>query len=345
MIYIGFDVHKKRSTYKSIDPLTGEIREGTILTTRQDLHRLLSSLDDELIIAGLEACREAQAVCKWLRELNVDIHLADPTALKASLPRRLAKTDKIDANLIVTKLKDGTLPEAYLASPEVEQRRILSRNRQVLRHISTLLRNLLRILFCQAGFECHCKDLKGKAAQALVEELLGQLPPNARLVAGVFWQLLDQVEAGLSQLDQEISAQVKADAAMSELSQRPGYGPITTYGVAAEIGEVTRFAHYKKLHAYCGAVPRVAESGERRRSGTLPEFCNKHLRHLAVLAAQSAARSKQPSRAKQAYERVKFRYSGKPRYNTAKIAAAREILTDAYFVLRAHANTADHAAA
>lgn len=337
MIYYGFDVHKRRSTYKSFDPATGEIREGKILTNRESLHQLLTETGDELIVVALEACREAPAVCRWLRELDVDIRLADPTSLKAMIPRQLAKTDRVDAAFILEKLRDGTLPEAYLASPEVEQQRTLSRNRQILRHVSTLVRNVLRIILCQAGVECCSKNLMGKAGRAFMEQVLVELPANSRLVAGIFWQVLDLVEQGIAQLDAEISKQVKANPAMSELADRPGFGPVTTYSMVAEIGDISRFADRKKLHAYAGAVPRISQSGERRHSGSLPEYCNKHLRHMMVLSAQSAARSKTDSRAKQAYNRVKNRYEGKPRYNTAKIAAGREILTDVFVVLTKHA--------
>jgi transposase len=334
MIYLALDVHQKFSRYEAFDPAGGELVSGRVFTTRQDLLALLERWPGPRCVV-LEACREAPAVCRWLRQTGAEIHLADPQALVASRPRRLAKTDKIDASLLLAKLLAGELPEAYLASPEVEQQRVLSRNRQVLRTITTTLRNMLRIIFCQAGLECRFSDLTGQAASAQVSLLLAQLPPNARLVGQQFWTLLCQAEAAVAAVDAQIAAQAQADPAARELMRRPGFGPVTAFGLLAEIGDVRRFASPRQLHAYAGAVPRVWQSGERLTVGSLPQHCNKHLRHLAVLAAQGAARSKADSRAKGVYQRVKFRQRGRPRSNSAKIAAAREMLSDAWYVLTA----------
>ena len=77
-------------------------------------------------------------------------------------------------------------------------------------------------------------------------------------------------------------------------------------------------------------VPRVATSDKFQAHGPLPKQCNKRLRCLAVQAAQGATRCREPGRAKDAYERVKRRCGP----NTAKIAAARVILTDLFCLWR-----------
>ena len=171
-------------------------------------------------------------------------------------------------------------------------------------------------------------DLTGKAARQLVPELLQQLPEHARLVTQQYWDLLLHTEDCVSAVDKQIEAQVEADPVATKFAEEEGVGPFTALGMMGEIGEITRFAKDKKLHSYAGVVPKTFDTGDFSGKGHLPQRCNKRLRYLAVLAAQSAARSNKPSKAKDTYERVK----GNCGANTAKIAAARVILSRLYYI-------------
>lgn len=241
---------------------------------------------------------------------------------------RIAKTDLKDAQLMLEALVKDYLPECHLAPPQVVERRALIRGHLALREQATCLRNLVRVAFCQAGIECKATDLTGKAARQLVPELLQQLPQHARLVTQQYWDLLLHTEDCLARVDKQIETEVKADPVATEFAQEEGVGPFTALGMMGEIGEITRFAKDKKLHSYTGVVPKTFDTGDFSGKGHLPQRCNKRLRYLAVLAAQSAARSKKPSKAKDTYERVKARCGA----NTAKIAAARVILSRLYYI-------------
>lgn len=322
MTYIAIDVHKSSSTFAMLVPSTGEVLHCRVATTRERFERVLSEVPRPWVVA-IEATRESPCVCTWLREWEVDVHLVDPQALSMLGKLRVAKTDLKDAELMLQALVHDYLPECYLAPEAVVERRALTRGHVTLRAIATQLRNLIRIAFCHHGLECRSANLTGKAAQESVSQLLQQLPECAGLVTSEYWQLLLATEQALQAVDEAVEQAVKQDPVAQELCAHGGLGPITVLGMMAEIGAIGRFAKDKKLHSYAGWAPRTFQTGEFSAHGSLPDRCNKHLRHWVGIAAQGAARARKPSRAKATYERVKQRRNA----NTAKTAASREILS------------------
>ena len=65
---------------------------------------------------------------------------------------------------------------------------------------------------------------------------------------------------------------------------------ILGYTIAAEIGDITRFASPRKLIGYTGLTPRVAQSGERDRRGPLRKNGPNYLRWALIEAAHTASR-------------------------------------------------------
>jgi transposase len=266
-------------------------------------------------------------VCKWLRTLFADeIHLADPQKLEAIGKCGSAKTDSKDAELIRDALMNGYLPRAYLASAQVEDLRALSRGRQQLRGMTTQLRNLLRTLLAQAGLTCSWSDLCGVAARGELPGLFAQLGPFARQVAEAMWAALQRIEGLVGKLQQQVERQARADPVARELMRLPGVGAFLALSIRAEIGDIARFATPEKLISYAGLAPRPEDSDRYRGRRRLPKRCSKRLRYLAVLAAQGAARCREPSPAKAVYARQRARLGPQ----TAKIAAARMVLTEVF---------------
>ena len=73
------------------------------------------------------------------------------------------------------------------------------------------------------------------------------------------------------------------------LTTIPGIAWVLGYTIAAEIGDIERFASPKKLAGYSGLCPRVHQSGERDRRGPLAKNGPKYLRWALIEAAQHAA--------------------------------------------------------
>jgi transposase len=126
----------------------------------------------------------------------------------------------------------------------------------------------------------------------------------------------------------EIQACAKDDPRVAVLTQIPGVGVLIALLVVAEVGDVTRFPSARHLASWAGLTPRVHNSGERVRLGSITHQGSPHLRWGLVQAAQTAVRAEGPLKA--TYERIKRRRGSK----VAKVAVAREILTLCYYGLR-----------
>ena len=333
MSCIAIDLHKSTSTLAWFDPATGEMGERRIYTNRQQLAELLETISRPWIVA-IEATRQAPATCDWLRALDSEIHLVEPQKLSLLAKLQNAKTDLKDARLILHALRHDYLPEAYLAPPEVCEKRDLYHAHNNLRQTATKLKNLLRSLLNKADLDLTVTDLLGTKSRPQVEAALAQMSPDRAVAARAYWEVLLAVQAQLDQVDQRIGVAVKADPVGRELVKLPGVGPILAFGWLALLGDIGRFGGYKQLWSYAGLAPRSARSDDFHADGHLPQRCNKALRHVTMLAVQSAVGAKAGSRARDTFERLEAKHKPKA---TAKVAAGRELLRDVYFIWKRQA--------
>jgi transposase len=66
-----------------------------------------------------------------------------------------------------------------------------------------------------------------------------------------------------------------------------GVSLIVAVTTIAELGDLTRFDHPKKLMAYLGLIPSEHSSGEKRRQGSITKTGNGHVRKVLTEAAHS----------------------------------------------------------
>ena len=141
--------------------------------------------------------------------------------------------------------------------------------------------------------------------------------------------LIDFLDARIAPLEAELRPFAKADPRALLLDTIPGVGELLALTIAAEIGEISRFASPEKLVSYGRLAPRVHQSGQARpRSGPLSKSGSRLLGWAAVEAAQQAWRESNPWH--DLYLDV-GRRSGHS--NSAKAAVARKILLAAWHIL------------
>jgi transposase len=68
----------------------------------------------------------------------------------------------------------------------------------------------------------------------------------------------------------------------------PGIGWVLAFTIAAEIGEISRFASPEKLTGYTGLCPRVVQSGDSDRRGPLSKHGPRYLRWALLEATMHA---------------------------------------------------------
>ena len=110
----------------------------------------------------------------------------------------------------------------------------------------------------------------------------------------------------------------------------PGIAWVLGYTIAAEIGDIGRFASPAKLTGYTGLCPRVDQSGSTDRRGHLTHAGPKYLRWALVEAATHACRH-QVYRAR--YQRTKARLGRQRGAKVDQVDIARRLAEAIWHVL------------
>jgi transposase len=255
-VYVGIDVHRKRSQVAVVD------QSGKVLTNRNVPNGVEPILK---VIGGLPpgtpAAFEAAYGTSWLVQLledyGFDPHLVHSLRCKAIASARL-KNDKVDAAILAQLLRADLLPEAWIAPPPVRQLRALLRHRVALVRLRTLLRNRIHAIVADHGHDRPAGAYWSGPGRAWLASL--ELPAVSRELVEDDLGLIGALETVIDRLDWEIRQRARSDPRVKVLTQLPGIGPFTALVILAEIGEVSRFASARKLASWAGLTPTVRGS-------------------------------------------------------------------------------------
>src|SRR6266496_2375314 len=252
-VYVGIDVHRKRSQVAVID------QDGEVLANRNvpnGVKPILSVIGG--LPAGMPAAFEAAFGWGWLVELlegyGFDPHLVHPLQCKAIASARL-KNDKVDAAILAQLLRADLLPEAWIAPPAVRQLRALLRHRVALVRLRTRLRNRIHAIVADYGYDRPGGGYWSGPGRAWLASL--QLPAVSRELVDDDLGLIDALQDRIDRLDWEIRQRARSDPRVKLLTQLPGVGPFTALVILAEVGDVSRFSSARKLASWAGLTPTV----------------------------------------------------------------------------------------
>jgi transposase len=320
-VYVGIDVHRKRSQVAVIDHDGGVLVNRNVPNGVEPILRVIGDLPP-----GTPAAFEAAFGWGWLVQLLEDYgfepHLVHPLQCKAIASARL-KNDKVDAAILAQLLRADLLPEAWIAPPEVRQLRALLRHRVQLVRLRTLLRNRIHAVLADHGHgrTAGCWTGPGRAWLASL-----QLPAASRQVIDDALAVIDAVQQPIDRLDREVHQRARSDPRVQVLTTLPGVGPFTALVLLAEIGDITRFASARKLASWAGLTPTVRGSDRMVHHGHISKQGSAWARWVLCEAAQTAKRHPDYTASYQAIARRR----GK---KIATTAIARKLLTRAYHLL------------
>jgi transposase len=319
MYYIGLDVHKKTISYCVKDG-SGQIHaQGTIPAARLDLDRWRKTLPEPWT-----AAMEATIFTGWIYD-HLHPHAA---ALKVAHPLMLraiaAAKKKNDRSKICDCLRCDFLPESYMASTQIRERRRTLRYRNLLVRQAVQMKNKIAVLLMEAGVSYHKQKLH---KVGYFRELLA----TNRDIDESLRSLLRVCRETVVRLGKTESALVRSlqrDRLLAERVERlmtiPAVGPITALTWALEVGEVQRFSSIKKAISYCGLCSAEKSSADTMQRSPLSKQRNKHLQTMLIEAAKMAPRNS-PALA-MIYDREKQKGNA----NRATLAVARKLV--AYLV-------------
>jgi transposase len=188
-VYVGIDVHRKRSQVAVIDQVGEVLANRNVPNGGESVLGVIGGLP-----AGTPVAFEAAFGWGWLVELLEDYgfapHLVHPLQCTAIASARL-KNDKVDAAILAQLLRADLLPEAWIAPPAVRQLRALLRHRAQLVRLRTLLRNRIHAVLADHGQDrpAGCWSGPGRAWLASLE-----LPAISREVIEDDLALIDALQ-------------------------------------------------------------------------------------------------------------------------------------------------------
>jgi transposase len=255
-----------------------------------------------------------------------EVLIADAQRVKGLAPLA-CKTDKIDSQVLAELSFRDLVPAIWLPTPELRREREISRWRLHLVKHRSILKNRVHSTLIAFGHQVPMADLFGLAGRQLLTELEIPQPWRGHLDASVV--LIDDLQLRISEIEARLQRSGADHRYVPLLMTAPGFGWITSFTVACEIGDINRFSSPVKLTGYTGLCPRVKQSGEMDTRGPLSKHGPKYLRWGLMEAAIHAANH---PLYKERYQRTKRRLGRQRGAKVAQIDLARK-LTDAIWYM------------
>ena len=220
------------------------------------------------------------------------------------------------------------VPAIWLPTVELRRVREISRWRlHLVKHRSTL-KNRVHSTLITLGHQRHMSDLFGVSGRRLLEEL--DIPEPWRSHVDASLVLIDDLEARITQIAKELRRSGADHRYIPTLLTAPGFGWITSYTVACELGDISRFSSPVKLTGYTGLCPRVKQSGQMDQRGPLSKHGPRYLR-WGLMEAAIAASSHPLYRER--YQATKRRLGRQRDPKVAQIDLARQLAEAIWYML------------
>jgi transposase len=157
MYYIGLDVHKRKISY-CVKDSSGKVHsEGSLSATRLDLSQWMKTLPQPWS-AAMEATMFTGWIYDHLKPQAATLKVAHPLMLRAIAAAK-KKNDRIDASKICDCLRCDFLPECYMASTEIRERRRTLRYRNLLVRQMVQTKNKIAVLLMEGGVSYNKQKL------------------------------------------------------------------------------------------------------------------------------------------------------------------------------------------
>jgi transposase len=321
MLYAGLDLSRKRLDFHLLDVEGATVDLGAAAPDADGLRGLTRRLGrhGEPIRAAIESMNGARFVHDRLERHGWQVEIADAVKVKGLAPLA-CKTDRIDAWVLAELARRDLVPAIWLPDPEVRGERERARFRlHLVRHRSALKQRVHAVLLAH-GKPCPVSDLFGVSGRELLTRLA--LPEPWYGNVQVSLRLIDELDREIEACESELRRLGADHPYVPHLLTVPGIGWVLAYTIAAEIGDIDRFASPRKLSGYSGLCPRVYQSGESDRRGSLAKQGPKYLRWALVEAAVHA--STHPAY-RDRYQRTKTRFGKQRGARVAQVDLARRL--------------------
>ncbi len=294
IIFIGLDTHKAFTQLAVLKDERGAKPEslGKINTNKAAFIKLARQLQSKYPKATLHFIYEAVPCGYWIYRLLTSLGYCCYIIAPSLIPKKpgdKVKTDKRDAAKLAKLFKAEELTTIYIPEAEDEAIRDLSRARETAMKDLKDAKFQLKGLFLRNNIKCDVKDNWSNQHLRWLTELV--LPhPSQQIVLQEMIQTITERTKRVARLVNELEHQVKQwryYPVVKAIQAMRGVRMLVAVGTIAELGDLKRFDHPRKLMAYLGLVPSENSSGDKRKLGKITKCGNGRARRLLIEGAQT----------------------------------------------------------
>lgn len=333
MVYAGLDLSRKRLDVQLLDKTGMRLQYLTASPDRDGLRSLARTVQERHgspVRAAIESMTGARFVHDELELYGWDVDVADAQKVKGLAPLA-CKTDRIDAWVLAELARLDLVPAIWLPDPAVRAERERARWRLFLVRHRTAIKNRIHQTLITHGYQRAMSDLFGVGGRQLLDRL--SLPQPWQSTVSTSLELVDELTRDIHACERELQDMGADHPYVPLLRTVPGIGWVLGFTIAAEIGDIRRFASPRKLRGYAGLCPMVRQSGNRDFRGPLAKNGPKYLRWALVEAAHTAARHPLFC---QRYAATKHRLGKQRGSKVATVELARNLADAIWYMLTRH---------
>lgn len=329
--YSGCDLHKKTSVFVETDE-HGELHGPKRVSNGTDeLTEHLESLPEGTPVA-FETTGNWYWMADRVAEAGLEPRLVHAQKAKARMGNT-NKTDSLDAKELAILQKTRTLPESWIAPPEIRDKREALRFRMELSQSTVRWKNRIQALMSQYDLDVDgVTDVFGETGREELEDRLNDLPEETQASVEAQLTILDQIQTTLEQWDRRLDDVLEGSDEREWVRSIPCIGSILSAVIVLEIGTIDRFSGPGHLASYAGTTPVIHQSGGHRSDKGLREDACQYLKWAFFEAANvlvAHQNTYEDSRLVKKYRRLRDRKNS----HVAKGAVAGMVAESTYWVL------------
>lgn len=318
-VYLGIDAHKKTYAITAIlEKIV--IKKATLPACPEGLVAFCKKyFPGAVIISAYEAGFSGFHLHRTLEKNGIKNIVVHAAGIEVAVGDRV-KTDKRDSLKIATQLEAKRLKGIRVPSEEREEKRALTRLRDIVVQDRTMTANQIKALLHQHGLISPTSNKK--ICPKWIENL--KTLPMRDGIRYAIDHLVDmwlQLNARIKTIDTEMAKQAAEDSALEMVYiSTPGIGPVGARILANEVEDLLYFENERQLFSYTGLTPWEHSSGGHVRKGRISRQGKTNIRRVLVLAAWKAIQKDELLR--KTFERI----SAKAGAKKAIVAVARRLI-------------------
>jgi len=345
VLYLSFELGRKEwklafTVGRGEKPRLRSLAAGDLRGLDQEIERARQRWgvpEGARVVSCYEAGRDGFWLHRCLLSRGVSNLVVDSSSIEVNRRSRRAKTDRLDAQKLLTMLIRHDLGEedrvwSVVQVPSVEQEadRQLHRDWDVLKKERTLHRNRIQSLLACQGITLKLGSDFAERLESLVLRDGSALPSPLRERLKREWERLELVESQIRELSRQKEEAVAAASSPSlrqiaQLATLKGIGLTSAWVFVSEFFGWRKFRNRREVGALAGLAPMPYQSGSSDHEQGISKAGNSRLRTMAIEIAWSWLRW-QPQSQLSLWFRERYGPGSRRSRRVGIVALARKLL-------------------